>query len=73
MIQYYDIGFSVYKTKDKKPVVAYQRYEAFKRVMTGSWEVKETGLYSLCWDNTFSWARGKEVKYNVYRGTELLS
>lgn len=75
--QYYDIGFAVYyfgkaKVGEKKEVVSMVRHEAFKQVITGTFEVKEKGFYQFYWDNTFSWTRGKSIKFNVYNGSELL-
>jgi len=73
--QTYDIAFSVYLMNgdEKQEVVPSQRYEAFKRVVTGSYAVETTGEYHFCWDNTYSWTRGKQVEFNIYRGTEVIS
>lgn len=84
-LQSYDIGFTVhYIGEGSKEVVEMQRHEAFKRVrrnlvlllifqvITGSFEVEQSGQYKFVWDNTFSWTRGKSVKFNVYKGTEVL-
>eukprot|EP01127_Copromyxa_protea_P014321 TRINITY_DN3971_c0_g1_i1.p1 TRINITY_DN3971_c0_g1~~TRINITY_DN3971_c0_g1_i1.p1 ORF type:complete len:412 (+),score=96.28 TRINITY_DN3971_c0_g1_i1:54-1289(+) len=72
----YDIGFTVHhlvSDTEKKEVVAMERHEAHKRVVTGSLEIKEEGKYKFLFDNTFSWTRGKSVKYNIYKGEDLLS
>lgn len=84
----YDIGFALNyidtSSDDKKEIVAMERHEAFKRVsfrlvlglnlqvIVGSHEVQESGRYQFLWDNSFSWTRSKAVKYNVYKGTEVL-
>lgn len=75
--QFYDIGFAVQylgvAQNLKKEMVPMQRHDAFKRVITGTLEIKEKGFYKLVWDNSFSWTRGKMIKFNVYKGTEVLT
>eukprot|EP01126_Amoeba_proteus_P063617 TRINITY_DN8784_c0_g1_i13.p1 TRINITY_DN8784_c0_g1~~TRINITY_DN8784_c0_g1_i13.p1 ORF type:complete len:328 (+),score=63.16 TRINITY_DN8784_c0_g1_i13:276-1259(+) len=75
----YDIGMAVYyvgKTKEgpqNLSIVPLQRYESFKKVITNSFCVEFSGFYQFFWDNTYSWTRGKELKFNIYNGMELLS
>jgi len=69
----YDIGFTIECVGGKKTQVKpYERIDSFKMVIKGSLVIEMSGDYLFEWDNSFSWTRGKRLKYNLYKGNELL-
>ncbi|ESO98951.1 hypothetical protein LOTGIDRAFT_187193 [Lottia gigantea] len=63
----FDIGFGVLIQEDGKtvPVVESERVNSHMVPQDGTYTCKQTGTYVICFDNSFSWARDKKVKYNV--------
>jgi len=61
----HDISFSVYHMRDGKQVavVPTERVSAHLGNIDGSYPCEKTGTYILEWDNSFSWTRGKNLKY----------
>jgi len=70
----YDVGFGVnFLSGDSSEVIVpYERIGAFNKVIKGSFMAEKTGEYEFQWDNTYSWTRGKSLKYNLYKGDVLL-
>jgi len=66
----YDIGFSLSCSDNE--IVKYARYDADKRVIYGYVQAVLTGTYTFTWDNSYSWTRGKELKYNIHKNNQLL-
>jgi len=67
----HDIGFSV-GLNGKIEIVSNSRQESDKRVIDGSFTVRQSGSYKFRFDNTYSWTKGKQVKLNVKRNAEVL-
>lgn len=65
----YDIAFNI--LLDSKEIHKIPRCEA-KRVFSGHITIETTGSYLFQWDNTYSWTRGKSIKYNIYKGLDIL-
>ncbi|XP_071115999.1 SEC14-like protein 3 [Haliotis cracherodii] len=69
----FDIGFGVYRrTKDGRQkagemeaVMATTRVNSHLVPEDGSLTCKETGTYVVRFDNTYSWARGKKIFYQI--------
>jgi len=76
--KFYDIGFAIYYLgtnptgTTKTEEFAMQRYDADKRVIGGTLPIKKSGYYQFFWDNTYSWTRGKSLKYNIYKGVDIV-
>jgi len=65
----YDIGFGL-KFRSSlddtvEDLLAIERVDSHKSSVYGSWVAEKTGHYVLSWDNTYSWAHGKDIKYFV--------
>ena len=64
----FDIGFSVFLTKNNgepEEIVAKDRVETHKRTHV----VETSGVFVFCWDNSYSWTRGKTVKYYICKNS----
>jgi len=61
----HDISFGVYYVENGNnvAVVASERISAHLGNVDGSHPCEKTGTYVLEWDNSFSWTRGKNLKY----------
>jgi len=70
----YDIGFTMEYvcSGGNSPLKHYERIDASKSVIKGYVVIEKSGDYLFQWDNSFSWTRGKKLKYNLYKGNELL-
>jgi len=65
----YDISFNV--LYESNPIHQIPRCEA-KKVFSGVLSIEDPGTYVFQWDNTYSWTRGKTIKYNIYKGLDVL-
>jgi len=61
--QHYDISFGIFFSE--KNVLDMTKYTSHTSMVTGSLVVEEEGTYVLHWDNSYSWTRGKELKFVV--------
>jgi len=61
----HDVSFAVYYVDNGKNVVVHpsERVSAHLGNIDGSFPCEKTGMYILEWDNSFSWTRGKNLKY----------
>lgn len=69
--KYNDIGFHV-GLKEKDDIIANARHDSDKRVIEGSFTAVQAGKYTFQFDNTYSWTKGKQVKFNVKKNAEML-
>jgi len=69
VVENYDIGFGIFC--DSKEIHKIPRCEA-KKVFAGHLSIETTGSYLFQWDNSYSWTKGKTIKYNITKGLELL-
>jgi len=67
----YDIGFTLLYTDENKEIQKIARCEA-KKLFSDSITIENPGTYLFLWDNTYSWTRGKFIKYNIYKGLDIL-
>jgi len=69
-----DLGFYVhYKEKNNSQEMYKNAKCAAKRIYTGNIVIEKTGTYTFLWDNSTSWTRSKNVKFNIYKGDVILS
>jgi len=73
----WDIGFTIIYVgtsdcKQNQIIKSYERVDAFKMVIRDAYTAFKSGNYLFQWDNVFSWTRWKALRYNVYKGTELI-
>lgn len=68
-VKVYDIGFNI--LLNSKEIHKIARCEA-KRVFSGHLDIQTTGSYVFQWDNSYSWLTGKSIKYNIYKGLDIL-
>ncbi len=70
----HDIGFSVKFTPktgggaasgDVKEIVKYAKLAADKAIQSGTIEVKHAGIYTLEWDNSYSWYTTKDLLWRI--------
>jgi len=61
----HDISFGIYYLENgtNVSVVESERLSAHLGNIEGNITCKKTGVYVLEWDNSFSWARGKNLRY----------
>jgi hypothetical protein len=69
--KYYDIGFCL-SFEGKGDIVPSQRHDADKRVIDGSVTIQKTGKYTFTWDNSYSWTKSKQIKYNLRRNNDIV-
>jgi len=67
----HDIGFA-FVSYEKQEIVKMARHDSDKRVIEGSSTIKTSGTYLFKFDNTYSWTKGKQVKYNIKKNNEIL-
>jgi len=60
----HDIGFGIFYEK-KDAVVPKKRVEANRSIQSGSFLCEEKGLFTVVFDNTYSFARGKTIFYDI--------
>jgi len=74
--KHYDIAFGLVfqKTKERtqKIIQETKRENSHKQPIVGIFSAEKTGLYTLLWDNSFSWSRGKSLKYTIWIDGKLL-
>jgi len=74
--KHYDIAFGLVfqKTKDGKEKIIQEskRENSHKQPIVGITSAEKTGFYTLHWDNTYSWSRGKYLKYTIWIDGEVL-
>ncbi|XP_071115998.1 retinal-binding protein-like [Haliotis cracherodii] len=63
----FDISFGVFLLREgaKIPILPLERVNSHMVPEDGSCTCEEAGTYELCFDNSFSWARGKKIQYSV--------
>ncbi|BFZ04645.1 hypothetical protein BsWGS_07684 [Bradybaena similaris] len=63
----FDIGFGVFRQEGSEalPVVPLERVNSHMVPEDGSYTCGVPGKYTVVFDNTFSWARGKHIHYSV--------
>jgi len=70
----YDISFAVFfmpneDLESREEIFLSKRVESHKERIGGTF-VKETdGIYEFIWDNSYSWTRGKTLKYTILRNS----
>jgi len=72
-IKDHDIGFNVcYKDKNNS-VEMYKNAKCLsKKVHSGNLAIENAGTYLFTWDNSASWTRTKYVKFNIYKGNDVI-
>jgi len=70
-VREYDIGFSLICKDENKEIQKIPRCEA-KKLFSNTITIENPGTYMFQWDNTYSWTRGKFIKYNIYKGLDVL-
>jgi len=72
-VKFYDIGFGIYfMENDMEEIHNSDRCEA-QKVFSGHMDIERTGTYVFVWDNSYSWTKSKNVKFNVYKGLDVLN
>lgn len=61
----YDIAFSVRKEEEDPPTEV-EKVSSHKSLQTGYVDAVEDSTWVVRFDNTYSWTRGKHVKYRLF-------
>ncbi|CAD5120719.1 DgyrCDS9283 [Dimorphilus gyrociliatus] len=69
---HYDIGYGIFKAnspddsiKDMTPLIKSKRVDCHLVPESGSISLRDSGLYFLAFDNSFSWTKGKTIYYEA--------
>jgi len=60
----YDIGFGVCCGEEE--IIKVERMDSHKNKISGLHTASKEGKYVLIWDNSYSYTRGKELKYTIF-------
>jgi len=71
IVRDYDIGFTLLFQDENQEIQKLPRCES-KKLFSDTITIENPGTYVFQWDNTYSWTRGKNIKYNIYRGFDVL-
>jgi len=72
-VKFYDIGFAIYFMENNMEEIHNSDRCEDKKVFSGHMDIERTGTYVFVWDNSYSWTRSKNVKFNVYKGLDVIN